>query len=51
MTLCDKMLYNVMIMRHIDNITRKYAGQKWLDYKDQWAIKRTERNLKAKNLI
>ncbi|AYN69345.1 cupin-like domain-containing protein [Euzebyella marina] len=45
------MLYNVMIMRHIDNITRKYAGQKWLDYKDQWAIKRTERNLKAKNLI
>ena len=44
------MLYNVMIMRHIDNLTRKYAGQKWLDYKDKWAIKRTERNLQAKNL-
>ncbi|PKA98643.1 Cupin-like domain-containing protein [Flavobacteriaceae bacterium MAR_2009_75] len=44
------MLYNVMIMRHIDNLTRKYAGQKWLDYKDKWAIKRTERNLQSKNL-
>lgn len=45
------MLYNVMIMRHIDNLTRRYVGQKWLDYKDRWAIKRTERNLQAKNLI
>ncbi|MBT9186671.1 cupin-like domain-containing protein [Zobellia russellii] len=41
------MLYNVMIMRHIDNITRKYRGQKWLDYKDRWAKKRTEKNLKT----
>lgn len=40
------MLSNVLIMRNFDNFTRKYWGQKWLDYKDEWAIKRTERNLK-----
>lgn len=39
------MLYNVVIMRNIDNITRKYRGQKWLDYKNEWAIRRTHRNL------
>ncbi|CAZ96187.1 cupin-like domain-containing protein [Zobellia galactanivorans] len=42
------MLYNVMVMRHIDNIIRSYRGQKWLDFKDRWAIKRTEKNLKLK---
>lgn len=40
------MLSNVLIMRNFDNFTRKYWGQKWLDYKDQLAVKRTERNLK-----
>ncbi len=39
------MMYNVLIMRHIDNFSRKYWGQKWLDYKTKLAIKRTERNL------
>ncbi len=39
------MMYNVFIMRHIDNFTRKHWGQKWLDRKETWAIKRTERNL------
>lgn len=39
------MLYNVFIMRHIDNISRKYRGQKWLDHKDRLAIRRTERHL------
>ncbi len=39
------MLYNVLIMRNIDNFTRKYWGQKWLDYKEELAIKRTEKNL------
>ena len=39
------MLYNVLIMRNIDNFTRKHWGQKWLDYKEGLAIKRTERNL------
>lgn len=40
------MLSNVLIMRNFDNFTRKYWGQKWLDYKDELAIKRTERNLR-----
>ncbi len=40
-----KMLYNVLIMRNIDNLTRKYWGQKWLDYKERLAVKRTEKNL------
>lgn len=39
------MLYNVLIMRNIDNFTRKHWGQKWLDYKEKLAIRRTERNL------
>jgi hypothetical protein len=39
------MLYNVLIMRNFDNFTRKYWGQKWLDYKDELAIKRTHKNL------
>tara|TARA_R110002167_G_scaffold163242_11_gene359995 strand:- start:811 stop:1683 length:873 start_codon:yes stop_codon:yes gene_type:complete len=41
------MLYNVLIMRNIDNLTRKYWGQKWLDYKEAWAIRRTEKDLGA----
>jgi len=39
------MLSNVVVMRNFDNFTRKYWGQKWLDYKDELAVKRTERNL------
>ena len=39
------MLYNVVIMRNFDNFTRKHWGQKWLDYKDKLAIKRTHRNM------
>lgn len=40
------MLSNVLVMRNFDNFTRKYWGQRWLDYKDELAIKRTEKNLK-----
>lgn len=40
------MLSNVLVMRNFDNFTRRQWGQKWLDYKDQLAVKRTERNLK-----
>ena len=40
------MLSNVLIMRNFDNFTRKHWGQKWLDYKDELAIKRTERHIK-----
>ncbi len=35
------MLYNVFIMRHFDNGMRKIRGQKWLDYKEKLAIKKS----------
>ena len=40
------MLSNVVVMRNFDNFIRKFWGQKWLDYKDKLAVRRTERNLK-----
>ncbi len=35
--------YNVFIMRHFDNFMRKQKGQKWMDYKNELAIKRTNK--------
>ena len=40
------MLYNVFIMRHFDNLMRKIRGQKWLDYKEQLILKRTNKKLR-----
>ncbi len=39
------MLYNVFIMRHFDNIMRQFFGQKWLNYKEKLAEKRTNKKL------
>jgi hypothetical protein len=39
------MLYNVFIMRHFDNAMRYLFGQKWLNYKENLALKRTNKNL------
>ena len=33
-------------MRHFENMMRKWKGQKWIDYKNQLAIKKTHQNLK-----
>jgi len=44
------MLYNVVVMRNIDNLTRKYRGQKWLNYKNEWAVRRTNRNLETRKI-
>lgn len=38
-----QMLYNVFVMRIIDNTMRKTQGQKWLDFKERWAHRRTQR--------
>jgi len=35
-------VYNVFIMRHFDNLMRKFMGQKWMDYKNAEAIRRTD---------
>ncbi|OBQ56930.1 cupin-like domain-containing protein [Tamlana sp. s12] len=40
------MLYNVFIMRHFDNLMRRFYGQKWLDYKEKLSIKKAEKILK-----
>lgn len=38
-----KAVYNLAVMRNYDNLMRKLKGQKWLDYKDEMAIKNTHR--------
>lgn len=40
-----KALYNVLIMRHYDNLMRRLKGQKWIDWKNEQAIKRTHQAL------
>lgn len=39
----SKAVYNIFFMRHFDNYMRKKKGQKWIDYKNAEAIKRTNR--------
>lgn len=39
----SKAFYNVFIMRNYDNLMRKWKGQKWIDYKNNEAIKRTHK--------
>lgn len=41
-----KAFYNVLIMRHYDNLMRRLYGQKWIDDKNENAIKRTNANIK-----
>jgi hypothetical protein len=43
------MLYNVVIMRFIDNTMRKFRGQKWLDYKEARCMSRTNKMLSRMN--
>ncbi len=40
-----KAVYNIMIMRHFDNLMRKWKGQNWIDYKNQQAIVETHKKL------
>ena len=37
--------YNVIVMRSYDGIMRKIQGQKWIDWKNQQAVQRTNRNV------
>lgn len=36
-----KAVYNILFMRHYDNLMRKLRGQDWIDWKNEKAIKRT----------
>lgn len=38
-------LYNIFIMRYLDNMMRSLKGQKWIDDKNQRAISNTHKNL------
>ncbi|HSP40945.1 MAG TPA: cupin-like domain-containing protein [Gillisia sp.] len=37
----SKAVYNLAFMRYFDNYMRKWRGQKWIDYKNELAIKKT----------
>ncbi len=37
--------YNVLFMRHFDNLMRKTRGQAWIDYKNRKALEDTHRKL------
>lgn len=39
----SKAVYNLIFMRHFDNYMRKLRGQRWIDYKNEQAIKRTNK--------
>ncbi len=39
-----EVLGNLLFMRNYDNLMRKIRGQKWIDYKNQKAIKTTHKN-------
>lgn len=41
----SKAIYNILIMRNIDNLMRRLKGQKWIDWKNKKAIERTHKNL------
>lgn len=40
-----KAVYNVFVMRHFDNLMRRIKGQQWIDWKNDQAIKRTNKIL------
>jgi len=39
-----EVLNNLLFLRNYDNLMRKIKGQKWIDHKNEMAIKRTHRN-------
>ncbi|AEM70107.1 transcription factor jumonji jmjC domain-containing protein [Allomuricauda ruestringensis DSM 13258] len=40
-----KAVYNILIMRHFDNLMRKVKGQEWIDWKNEKAVERTQKLL------
>ena len=41
-----KALYNIIIMRNLDNMMRSLKGQKWIDWKNKQAIINTNKHIK-----
>jgi hypothetical protein len=44
----SKAAYNVFVMRHFDNLMRRIKGQAWIDYKNERALKNTNKALSIK---
>lgn len=42
-----KALYNILIMRYFDNLMRRLKGQKWIDWKNEQAVSRTNEMLES----
>ena len=42
----SKAIYNVLVMRVIDNLMRRIKGQKWIDWKNKKAILKTNKENK-----
>lgn len=40
-----KAVYNIFFMRHFDNLMRKFKGQKWIDWKNEQALVKTNKQL------
>ena len=40
-----KALYNIIVMRYFDQLMRRLKGQAWIDYKNQQAVKQTQKNI------
>ena len=42
-----KAVYNILVMRHYDNLMRRLKGQEWIDWKNDEAVVATNRNLET----
>lgn len=42
----SKALYNIFFMRHFDNFMRRVKGQRWIDWKNEQALIKTNRYIK-----
>ena len=40
-----KAVYNIFVMRHFDNLMRRFKGQEWIDWKNEKAVERTQKLL------
>ncbi|MDC6385169.1 cupin-like domain-containing protein [Flagellimonas taeanensis] len=44
----SRAVYNIFVMRHFDNLMRKWKGQQWIDWKNEQAVVRTQRLIAQK---
>lgn len=42
-----KAVYNILIMRNLENLMRKFGGETWMKYKEKAAFERTNKHIKT----